>query len=166
MLYITGAVLLALTLGSVVYRRRQRRDGDTARAIGRDMAAGAAIFAFVGPPVGIAVIALFMAVVAWSSDGLMFGIFGLPWAYIFGIVPAMFCGLTAGALKPLTPSWLAILRMGAIGAVYAFAFLLTFGGRDLSWSSTLFPLYMGAVPAAVAGLACARLLYGKPAPAR
>lgn len=166
MLYIIGALLLALTLGSVVYRRKQRRSGDSTRAIGRDVLAGAAIFAFVGPAVGIMVIALTMAVAAWSPDGLMFGIFGLPWAYLFGIVPALLCGMTAGALKPLAPSWRAILRMGAIGAAYAFIFLLTFGGRELSWSSTLFPLYMGALPAAVAGLVCARLLYGKPAAAR
>lgn len=166
MLYITGAVLLALTLGSVVYRRAQRRAGDSGRTIGRDVVAGAAIFAFVGPAVGIVVIALTMAVAARSADSLMFGIFGLPWAYIFGIVPALLCGMTAGALKPLAPSWLAILRMAVIGAVYAFAFLLTFGGRDLSWSSALFPLYMGALPAAIAGLVCARLLYGKPAPTR
>lgn len=166
MIYISGALLLALTLGSVVYRRMQRREGESARAIGRDVVAGAAIYAFVGPAVGIVVIALSMAAVTWSADSLMFAVFGLPWSYIFGIIPALLCGMTAGALKPVAPSWLAILRMGVIGAIYAFAFLLTFGGRDLTWSSTLFPLYMGALPAAIAGLLCARLLYGKPAATR
>jgi len=166
MLYITGAVLLALTLCSIVYRRMQRRDGESGRAIGRDVAAGAAIYAFVGPAVAIFVIAVSMAIITLSPNNLMFALFGLPWSYIFGIVPALLCGMIAGALKPLAPSWTAIVRMGFIGAVFAFAFLLTFGGRDLTWSSTVFPLYMGALPGSIAGLLCARLLYGKPAPTR
>ena len=165
MIYIAGALLLALMLGAVVYRRMQRRDGDSARAIGRDLLAGAAIFAFAGPPVAILVIAVSMAIASWSADSLMLAIFGLPWSYIFGIVPALFCGMTAGALKPVAPSRLAVARMGVVGAVYAFAFLLTFGGRDLTWSSTVFPLYMGALPGAIAAMVCARLLYGKKAQA-
>jgi hypothetical protein len=160
--YLIGALLLAFTLAAVVYRRMQRRPADSGRAMSRDMLAGAAIFAFVGPAVGMLVIAVTISIGAQDPESLLFGLYGLPWAYIFGGVPALLCGMTAGALKPVAPSWLAILRMGLIGAAYAFVFLLTFGRPERSLASLGFPLFMGAMPAAVAGLLCARLLYGKP----
>lgn len=166
MKFALSAVLLALTLGPVVYRRMQRRPGDSGRAMAGDMVAGAAIYAFLGPAMGMAVVALIMTIGARSMDGLMLGLYGLPWAYLFGAVPALLCGLAAGALKPLAPSWRANLRMAALGAVYAFTFLLMFSRRDVSWSELGFPLYMGALPGAAAALLCARLLYGKPAPIR
>ena len=162
MIYLFGALLLAFTLAAVVYRRMQRRPEDSARAMSRDMLAGAAIFAFVGPAIGILVIAVTISIGGRNPETLLFGLYGLPWAYLFGGLPALFCGMTAGALKPVAPSWLAILRMGLIGAVYAFVFLLTFGRQDRSLAALGFPLFMGALPAAVAGLLCARLLYGKP----
>lgn len=166
MTYAFGALLLALTLGSAVYRRMQRRAGDSGRAMAGDMVAGAAIYAFVGPAMGMVVIALITTIAARSPESLSFALYGLPWAYVFGIVPALLCGLTAGALKPLAPSWRANLRMGALGALYAFTFLLMFTRRDTSWSELGFPLYMGALPGAAAALVCSRLLYGKPAPTR
>ncbi|MFD4838497.1 hypothetical protein ACFWP0_13400 [Achromobacter sp. NPDC058515] len=166
MTYAFGALLLALTLGAAVYRRMQRRPGDSARAMAGDMVAGAAIYAFVGPAVGMAVIALITAIAARSLESLMMALYGLPWSYLFGIVPALLCGLAAGALKPLAPSWRANLRMGLLGALYGFAFILVFAHRDLSWSKLGLPLYMGALPGAAAGLICARLLYGKRAPTR
>lgn len=162
MIYILGGLLLAFTLAAVVYRRRQRRPEDSGRAISRDMLSGAAIFAFVGPAIGMLVIAVTISIGAQDPETLLFGLYGLPWAYLFGGVPALLCGMTAGALKPVAPSWLAILRMGVIGSAYAFVFLLTFG-RDRSLASLGFPLFMGALPAAIAGLVCARLLYGRPA---
>lgn len=166
MTYVFGALLLALTLGSALYRRMQRRPGDTGRAMVGDMVAGAAIYAFAGPAVASVLIGLVMGIGGRSLEGLMFALYGLPWSYIFGIVPALLCGLAAGALKPTTPSWRASLRMGALGALYGFVFLLMISGRNLSWSTLGFPFFMGAVPGAVAALACARLLYGKTAPTR
>ncbi|CAB3817690.1 hypothetical protein LMG26689_00292 [Achromobacter animicus] len=162
MIYFFGALLLASTLAAAVYRRMQRRPEDSGHAMSRDMLSGAAIFAFMGPAVAIVPIAVTMSIGAQDPELLLFGLYGLPWAYLFGGVPALFCGLTAGALKPVAPSWLAILRMGLIGAAYAFVFLLTFGSRDRSLAALGFPLFMGALPAAVAGLLCARVFYGKP----
>ena len=159
MIYLIGALLLACTLAAAVYRRMQRRPADSGRAMSRDMLAGAAIFAFMG-------LAVVISIGAQDPELLLFGLYGLPWAYLFGGIPALLCGMTAGALKPAAPSWLAILRMGLIGAAYAFVFLLTFGTRDRSLAALGFPLVMGALPAALAGLACARVLYGKPAAVR
>ncbi|UAN04209.1 hypothetical protein [Achromobacter mucicolens] len=166
MIYFVGALLLACTLAAAVYRRMQRRPADSGRAMSRDMLAGAAIFAFMGPAVGMLVMAVVISIGAQDPELLLFGLYGLPWAYLFGGIPALLCGMTAGALKPAAPSWLAILRMGLIGAAYAFVFLLTFGTRDRSLAALGFPLFMGALPAAVAGLACARVLYGKPVAVR
>ncbi|WP_128828253.1 hypothetical protein [Achromobacter mucicolens] len=166
MIYILGALLLACTLAAAVYRRMQRRPEDAGRIMSRDMLAGAAIFAFVGPAVGMQVIAVTTAIASQDPELLLFGLYGLPWAYIFGGVPALFCGMTAGALKPVAPNWVAILRMGLIGAAYAFIFLMTFGTNDRTLESLGFPLFMGALPAAVAGLLCARVLYGKPVAVR
>lgn len=161
MIYILGALLLALTLAAVVYRRRQRRPADSGRAIAGDMLAGAAIFAFVGPAAGMIVIAVTVSIAARDPESLLFGLYGLPWAYLFGGIPALVCGMTAGALKPASPSWMAIVRMGIIGAGYAFLFLATFGGPDRVQDGMTFALYMGALPGAVAGLLCARILYGR-----
>lgn len=161
MMILLGAVLLALTLAAALYRHRQRRPGDSGRAIGRDMLAGGAIFAFVGPAVGMFAIAVAMSIGTGDPQSLMFALYGLPWAYIFGIVPALLCGMTAGALKPAGRKWPAILRMGVIGAAYAFAFLTTFGSQGRSWAELGFPLFMGAMPGAIAAMVCARILYGK-----
>ncbi len=166
MIYLFGALLLGCTLAAAVYRRLQRRAEDSGRAMSRDMLAGAAIFAFMGPAVGMLVMAVTIAIGSQDPEMLLFGLYGLPWAYIFGGIPALLCGMTAGALKPIAPNWLAILRMGLIGAAYAFIFLMTFGGQDRTLKSLGFPLFMGALPAAVAGLLCARVFYGKPVAVR
>lgn len=161
MTYGFGALLLALTLGSIVYRRVRRSPGDTGRALARDLFAGAAVFAFVGPGVGMIVVAAVMTAAVRSMDSLMMALYGLPWSYIYGLVPALLCGMTAGALKPAAPSWRANLRMGAVGALYGFAFMLMFVGRDMAWRELGFPLVVGALPGAAGAVVAARVFYGK-----
>ncbi len=155
------SALLVLTLASVLYRYIRRRPTDTVGAIALNLLAGAGLYVLLGPALGAITVSVAMTAVSMSPEGLQFMLYGLPWAYIYGIVPALFCGITAGALKPSVSSWRACRRLGAVGGLYGFLFMMGFTSKDGTWNELVFPVFMGALPAAFSATLCARLLYGK-----
>ncbi|WP_241144004.1 hypothetical protein, partial [Achromobacter insuavis] len=162
MLLLSVCVLAAVSLGVLTWRFVRRPAGKTRGDIARSAAAGAALFAALGPPVGTLVFALFIAVSTISVEALFTSIFLVPWSYLYGGVPALLCGLVAGACRPAAVSWRSYGWPGLLGGLYAFVFLLGFAVRDNTLPELGFPLFLGGVPGLISGVVCARLFYGKP----
>ncbi|WZB76343.1 hypothetical protein WJ972_11505 [Achromobacter insuavis] len=99
MLLLSVCMLAAASLGVLTWRIARRPAGKTPGDMARSAAAGAALFAALGPPVGTLVFALFMAIATISVEALFTSIFLVPWSYLYGGVPALLCGLVAGACR-------------------------------------------------------------------
>jgi len=161
-LLLSVCVLAAVSLGVLTWRLVRRPACKTRGDIARSAAAGAALFAALGPPVGTLVFALFIAISTISVEALFTSIFLVPWSYLYGGVPALLCGLVAGACRPAAVSWRSYGWPGLLGGLYAFVFLLGFAVRDNTLPELGFPLFLGGVPGLISGVVCARLFYGKP----
>lgn len=161
MLLLSVCLLAAASLGVLTWRIVRRPAGKTRADIARPAAAGAALFAALGPPVGTLVFALFLAIAAMSLESLFTSIFLVPWSYLYGGVPALLCGLVAGACRPEVVTWRSYCWPGLLGGLYAFVFLLGFAVRDNTLSELGFPLFLGGLPGLISGAVCARVLYGR-----
>lgn len=162
MLLLSISLLAAVSLG-VLTRRIERRPANTTRGdIARSAAAGAALFAALGPPVGTLVFALALTIAALNLESLFTSIFLVPWSYLYGGAPALLCGLVAGACRPATVTWRSYCWPGLLGGLYAFVFLLGFAVRDNTLPELGFPLFLGGLPGLISGAVCARVFYGKP----
>jgi hypothetical protein len=161
-LLLSVCVLAAASLGVLTWRIVRRPAGKTPGDMARSAAAGAALFAALGPPIGTLVFALFMAISTISVEALFTSIFLVPWSYLYGGVPALLCGLVAGACRPAAVSWRSYCWPGLLGGLYAFVFLLGFAVRDYTLPELSFPLFLGGLPGLISGAACARVFYGKP----
>ncbi|CAB5511664.1 hypothetical protein LMG26857_00952 [Achromobacter anxifer] len=162
--YISVAILLVGVFAAIAYRRAQRdAPGQAGRRLGGDLVSGGALYGVAAPPIGGAGVILALTAITRDPETLLMLVYALPWFYIFGFVPALLCGIVAGALRPAQPSWLACAGMALIGAVYGFVFLLGFGSSNRPWQESFgFCLSIGAAPGAFSAFLCARLLYGKP----
>lgn len=160
--YLVLGLLLLGTLAAVGYRVRHPKPDDTRRRILSDLVAGGIMYAFVAPAVGGATLMLALSAVSRDPQNLMLTVLGLPWFYVFGIVPALLCGIVAGALKPARSTWLALGMMTAAGGLFGFLFLAAFGSRDFTWTDLLFPLSVGALPGIVGALLCTYWFFGRP----
>ncbi len=164
MLLLSVCVLAALSLAALLWRIWRRPAGKTSGDILRGAAGGAGLFLALGPPVGTAVFALLVTVAGHDLDSLKnlpMMIFLVPWSYLFGGVPALLCGVVAGAFRPARVSWRSYCLPGLLGGLYAMAFQLGLASRDYTWAELQVPLLMGGVPGLVGAVACARVLYGK-----
>lgn len=164
MLLLSVCVLTALSLAALLWRLWRRPAGKTPGDILRGAAGGAGLFVALGPPVGVGAFALLVTVAALDLEALkllpMMLLF-VPYSYIFGGVPAVLSGVVAGAFLPARVSWRSYCWPGLLGGLYAMIFQLGVGSRDYSWSDLSALLLMGALPGAVGGVVCARVLYGK-----
>ncbi|WP_447921654.1 hypothetical protein [Achromobacter aegrifaciens] len=163
-LYISVGILLLGVFAAIAYRHKRRRAPDeVSRRLGSDLVAGGALYAVAAPPIGGAAVVITLTAITRDPETLLMLAYALPWFYIFGFAPALFCGIVAGALRPARASWRACAAMALIGALYGFVFLLGFGIHNRPWAEELgFPLAVGAAPGAFSAFLCARLLYGKP----
>ncbi len=161
--YISIGILLLGVFAAIAYRWQRRRTMDAAgRRLGSDLLAGGALFAVAAPAIGGAGVIIGLTAATRDPETLLMLLYGLPWFYLFGFVPALLCGIVAGALRPARSSWSACVGMAAVGALYGFVFLLGFGVHERPWQELLgFPLTVGAAPGAVSALLCARILYGR-----
>ncbi|MFY1851679.1 hypothetical protein ACOTBX_06800 [Achromobacter xylosoxidans] len=162
MLLLSVCVLAAASLGVLTWRIVRRPEGKTRGDIARAGAAGAALFAALGPPVGTLVFALFLATAAMSLESLFTSVFLVPWSYLYGGVPALLCGLVTGACRPAVVTWRSYCWPGLLGGLYAFVFLAGFAVRENTLSELGSPLFLGGVPGLISGVVCARVFYGKP----
>lgn len=162
--YISAGILLLGVFAAIACRRRRQRAMDTAgRRLGSDLVAGGALYGVAAPPIGGAAVIIALTAATRDPETLLMLVYALPWFYIFGFVPALLCGVVAGALRPAHPSWRACAGMALVGAVYGFVFLLGFISHNRPWQEDFgFPLTVGAAPGALSAFVCARLLYGKP----
>ncbi|MCF7769747.1 hypothetical protein [Achromobacter pulmonis] len=158
---LSTSTLALLSLAVLAWRIRRRPPGLAPRDIGRAAAGGAALYLFMGPPIGVLVLSLMLAVAARSAEHLLTSILLIPWAYLFGGVPALLSGLVAGACKPALASGRAYCLAGLVGGLYGTVFLLGLSSRDGAWHELPVPLIAGGVPGLVAGALCARALYGR-----
>ncbi|MFY0476583.1 hypothetical protein [Achromobacter marplatensis] len=161
-LFLVLGLLLLGILAAVGYRFRRPRPDDTRRRIVSDLVAGGIMYAFVAPAVGGVALMIGVAIVTLEGQNLITAIFGLPWFYVFGIVPALLCGIVAGALKPVRPTWPALGMMTGVGALCGFLFLSGFGSREFQWTELLFPFVVGALPGMVGAFLCTVWFYGWP----
>lgn len=161
-LYLVLGLLLLGIAAAVVYRLRRPRPDDTRRRIISDLVAGAIMYAFTAPAIGGIALMIGVAIATLEAQNLMTAIFGLPWFYVFGVVPALLCGIVAGALKPARPSWGALGTMTVAGGLYGFLFLAGFGSREFQWTELLFPAFVGALPGMVGAFLCTVWFYGWP----
>ncbi|WP_063581385.1 hypothetical protein [Achromobacter ruhlandii] len=162
MLLLSVYLLAAVSLGVLSWRMSHRPDGKTHGDIARSAAAGAALFAALAPPVGTLIFALFLAIAAKSLETLFTSMFLVIWSYLYGGVPALLCGLVAGACRPAVVTWRSYCWPGLLGGLYAFVFLAGFAVRDSSLIELGFPLFLGGLPGLVSGAVCARVFYGRP----
>ncbi|QKH36885.1 hypothetical protein FOC84_18865 [Achromobacter pestifer] len=161
--YISTGILLLGVFAAIAYRRKRQRTMDTAgRRIGSDLVAGGALYGVAAPPIGGAGVVITLTALTRDPETLLMLVYALPWFYIFGFVPALLCGIVAGALRPAHPSWRACAGMALVGAVYGVVFLLGFISHNRPWQEEFgFPLTVGAAPGALSAFLCARMLYGK-----
>lgn len=150
-------VLIALlAAASVVYRCVRRQPRDTGRSIARSVLAGALAFGLIGPPIGWLVVMATM-----TLPVTLYGFDGLRAAYLFGVAPAVLCGVTAGALKLSQPSWPRLAWVCAAGTAYGFLFLLAaFGTARLAYAVDA--IKAGALPGLAAAVVCTLLFHGVP----
>lgn len=160
--YLVLGLLLLGTLAAVAYRFRHPKPDDTRRRIVSDLVAGGLMYAFIAPAIGGAALMLALSAVTRDPQNLVVAVLGLPWFYVFGIVPALLCGIVAGALKPVLPTWPALGMMTVAGGLYGFLFLAAIGSQDFRWADLLFPLSVGALPGIVGSLLCTYWFFGRP----
>lgn len=165
-LIITAAILLLATVASVVYRVTRRSPDDTGHRIRSDIFAGGLMFAFIAPAIGGIAVTLVLSVLSQTPQNLMIMVFGLPWFYLFGVIPALLCGIVAGALRPVRSNWKALGKVALVGLVFGMGAFLPFSGRDAAVRDMVFPLFVGGLPGMLAGFLCAYWFYGKPGSVR
>ncbi|MBB1592620.1 hypothetical protein [Achromobacter sp. UMC46] len=158
---VLGALLLA-TLAAVARRFWRPRPDDTRRRIFSDLLAGGIIYAFAAPAIGGIGVVLALAAITLDPQTLMMMLYGLPWFYLFGAVPALLCGVVAGALRPARPAWRDYARLALVGGLFGFSFLAAFTHRDMEWSDLMFALCVGGLTGLVSAFLCAYWFYGKP----
>ena len=119
---------------------------------------GAAIFAALGPPIGLFVFLVNFAL--WETfnfDPLIGPMMVLPslthllFAYLFGGVPCLLTGFTAGFFRSRIRSPSSCLAVGLLGFTLSFAPLALFGKAGNLASNLLF----FGLPGLTAGIACA-----------
>lgn len=154
-LYLVGVIVL-LAAAAVVYRCLHRRPDDTAWSITRTLLTGALLYGVIGPPIGLLVVTFTMPI-----PQLMRDLDGLHVAYLVGGIPAVMCGVTAGALKPAHAAWAPFALACAAGAVYGFALVLSIVSTDsLRFAGEA--LRAGAAPGLAAAAVCTLLFHGRP----
>ena len=150
------ALIVLLAGASVVYRCVRRRPQDSGRAIIRDVLAGVAVYGLIGPLIGLLVVT-----VTISLPATLFSLDGKRQAYLFGAMPAVLCGVTAGAFKPARTSWRTPAWVCVAGALYGFVFILSvFGAHRLGY--VIDAGKAGALPGLAAAIVCTLLFYGRP----
>lgn len=162
------SALAALSLAALSWRIWRRPAGRTPGDILRGAAGGAGLFLALGPPVGTVVFALAVAIAGHDLESLKnlpLMIFLVPYSYFFGGVPALLCGVVAGAFRPARVSKRSYGWAGLLGGLYGMAFQLGMASRDFVWSEIYALLLMGGLPGLVSAMACARILFGKSAAA-
>lgn len=156
-------ILSLITLAFAAYRwTRRLGPDDTNRRVRSDLVAGGILFAFFAPAIGGIAVTLAISVIALEPKNLMMMVFGLPWFYIFGGVPALLCGIVAGALRPDRPTWRSYVKVAIVGSLFGIGFLLSFSGANREWRDALFPLIVGGVPGMISAFLCSVWFYGKP----
>ncbi|WP_156329959.1 hypothetical protein [Achromobacter piechaudii] len=161
-LTITAAILLMAALASIAYRLTHRSPDDTGTRLRSDIISGALMYAFFAPAIGGIAVTLVLSILSQDPKNLITMIFGLPWFYLFGAIPALLCGVVAGALRPLRSSWWAMARIALIGAFFGMGFFLPFTSRDAALSDAAFPFFVGGLPGMLSAFLCAYWFYGKP----
>lgn len=164
MLLLIVGVLAALSLTALLWRIWRRPAGKTAGDILRGAAGGAGLFLALGPPAGTVVFALFITIAGHDLESLKnlpMMIFLVPYSYLFGGVPALLCGVAAGAIRPARVSWRSYCWAGLLGGLYATAFQAGLASRDFTWSEFHVLLLLGGLPGLAGAVVCARILYGK-----
>ncbi|MGE8658875.1 MAG: hypothetical protein ACN6O8_19205 [Achromobacter sp.] len=159
LLFSIGALAL-LSLAVLAWRIVRRPPGQTPGGIARAAAGGAALHLFMGPPIGVLVLWLMLSVAARSAEHLVTSILLIPWSYLVGGVPALLCGLVAGACTPAAVSWRSYCGTALLGGLYGTVFILGVAMREGDWIALTFPLLAGGVPGLIAGAVCGRVLYG------
>jgi hypothetical protein len=150
------ALIVLLAAASVVYRYVRRRPHDTGRAIARDVLAGVAVYGLIGPLIGLLVVTFPI-----SLPATLFSLDGVRTAYLFGAMPAVLCGVTAGAFKAARTSWRTPAWICVAGALYGFLFILSvFGAHRLGY--VIDAAKAGALPGLAAAIVCTLLFYGRP----
>lgn len=165
-LFITVSILILAALAFVVYRYAQRAPGDTPRRIGSDVLAGAIMFALFAPAIGGAAVTITISAIAMAPKNLMMLIFGLPWFYIFGAVPALLCGAVAGALRPARATWWSYAKVALVGGVFGVGFVQAFTSREFEWQELNGALAIGGPAGVLSAFLCSMWLYGKPGSTR
>lgn len=160
-LTLLGLIVL-LAAAAVIHRSLRRDDGDTPLTLARQVLAGLLIYGLVGPLIGLVIVKLLIPIpqLTWDVDGVQI-------AYLIGGLPAMMCGVTAGAVKrrpPASASWPRFTLVCASGAVYSFAMLLSIIGVD-RMSAAGDAIRAGAIPGLVAAIVCSLLFLRTPAKA-
>lgn len=158
-LYLVGSIA-SVAAAAVITRALRRLPGDTPWTIARQVLTGLLIFGLIGPVIGMVVVKILIPLpqLEWNLDGVQI-------SYLFGGLPAMLCGVTAGALKPTRPtraSWPVVMLTWAAGAAYGFAFLLSIIGMD-RMSAAGDAIRAGALPGLTAAILCSILFFGRPA---
>ncbi len=76
-------------------------------------------------------------------------------------MPAVLCGVTAGAFKAARTSWRTPAWICVAGALYGFLFILSvFGAHRLGY--VIDAAKAGALPGLAAAIVCTLLFYGRP----
>ena len=122
-----------------------------------DQFKGGALFLALGPLVGTLAAFLAVSLKAGTVLNPLAVLFLLLFAYPMGAIPAMATGALMGALKPWLWGWRALAMSSAMGALLSSIPSLAAGSARGVSDAALF-----AACGAVAGLACARLLFGAP----
>ncbi|MCD0499355.1 hypothetical protein LP085_21020 [Achromobacter sp. MY14] len=165
-LIITAAVLLLATVASIIYRVTRRSPDDTGHRIRSDLFAGGLMFAFIAPAIGGIAVTLVLSAISQTPRNLMIMVFGLPWFYLFGVIPALLCGVVAGALRPVQSTWAALGKIALVGLVFGMGSFLPFSGREAAVGDVVFPFFVGGLPGMLSGFLCAYWFYGKPGSVR
>lgn len=159
---ISIGILILATLAAITLRFARHRPDDTGRRIGSDLLAGGILFAFFAPGIGGIAVTLVVSAIALDPKNLMMVIFGLPWFYVFGAVPALLCGVVAGAWRPDRPTWGAYGKVAIVGGLFGIAFVQAFAGKNVELQNLLFALCVGGLPGVFSAFLCAYWYYGKP----
>ncbi|MDX3984650.1 hypothetical protein YH64_023660 [Achromobacter sp. LC458] len=151
-----------MTAAILIYRVARRHPAEPYRLLGLRVVTGGLLYAAIGPLIGLAVVPLVVKI----PDSLQ-NLEGVWAAYLLGGLPALCCGMTAGALKRSAPSWPVFAAVCGAGALYGFVFMLQLTGVD-RLRSISDSLQIGALPSLVAAIAGSLLFLGvrpKKAPA-
>lgn len=160
---ITVGILILATLAAIAWRLTRRHGPhDTGRRIGSDLVAGGILFACFAPGIGGIAVTLVVSAIALDPKNLMMVVFGLPWFYVFGAVPALLCGVVAGALRPERPLWRSYAKVAIVGGLFGTAFVQAFSSKHVEVQNLLFALSVGGLPGMLSAFLCSYGYYGKP----